>query len=116
MAGRGKYNQVIIEAGQHIYSAFQSLKLKANWREASDELHAVLWWLSSGLCSSIDVYGMAFPHQTGEANSRAYWSAANNLDGHSSWPGPQVSKQNAALEMYAMHVAMRAGLLCIHAH
>ena len=115
LAGRGKYEKVIDGVGKHIYAAFGSTKLRADWRHASDELRAVMWWLASGLCSSIDVYGMAFPHETGESHSRSYWSTSNS-HGQSPWPGPQVSKKNAAMEMYAMHAAMRAGLLCIHTH
>ena len=116
MAGRGKYQPLINGVRNHIYDFFKGTKLRASSAHASDELTAVLWWLSSGLCKTIDVYGMAFP-QYGEKRSRAYWSTASYDTGSSvPWPGPSVPAPNAALEMYALHAAMKEGLLCVHTH
>eukprot|EP00951_Prasinocladus_malaysianus_P036830 scaffold390629_cov51-Prasinocladus_malaysianus.AAC.1 len=67
--------------------------------------------MASGLCSSIDVYGMAFP-QKGESASRAYWVDATSDE--EPLAGPAVQAKNAYLEMYALHAAMRSGLLCVH--
>jgi len=117
MAGRGKYQPLITGVRDHVYHFFKNSKLASKPRYASDELTAILWWLSSGLCKTIDVYGMAFP-QYGETQSRAYWSTAayDAGGGTEPWPGPSMPAQNAALEMYAMHAAMRDGLLCVHTH
>lgn len=116
LAGRGKYAHLIAGIQSRIYNAFRGTKLAASSKSASGELMAVLWWLSSGLCSTIDVYGMAFP-QNGATHSRAYWATASyDRVPMPSWPGPSVPKSNAVLEMYALHAAMRAGYLCVHAH
>jgi hypothetical protein len=116
LAGRGRYAKFIQGVEDHIYSAFDKTKLRAKVGHASDELEAVLWWAASGLCSQIDVYGLPFP-QAGGRGSRAYWATTIYDPAEKQpWPGPTVPMANVNLEMYALHAAMRAGLLCVRTH
>uniref|UniRef100_A0A061RB91 Uncharacterized protein n=1 Tax=Tetraselmis sp. GSL018 TaxID=582737 RepID=A0A061RB91_9CHLO len=113
VAGKGDQAAVIRRAAAGLYSAFRGTKLAPKSDKTSAELVAVLWWLASGACKTIDVYGMPFP-QPKSPHSKAYWStAAYDLAGSEPWPGPLIPARNAYLEMYALHIAMRQGLLCV---
>lgn len=116
LAGRGRYAGYIEGVRDHVYRAFSKTKLKAKVGYASDELMAVLWWLASGLCNQVDLYGLAFP-QPGQRASRAYWATTSyDPADKKPWPGPAVPMANVNLEMYALHAAMRAGHLCVRTH